>query len=104
VNTAPEHRALAGELLLWLTDPERLARWTLAENVLPPRAAALAAWGAAPLAPFASAVLTHAQLQPPAEVLAVIGPALKQALADTLSGRLTPLAAAAQAAQSVAAR
>jgi ABC-type glycerol-3-phosphate transport system substrate-binding protein len=104
VNTAPEHRTLARELLLWLSDAPQLGRWTLAERVLPPRASALAAWGAAPLAPFASAVLTHAQLQPSAEVLAVVGPALRQALDDVLNNRLTPLAAAAQAAQTVSGR
>ena len=102
VNTAPARQPLTAELMLWLTDPAQLAPWTLAARVLPPRASALAGWGDSPLAPFASNVLIHAQLQPSAEILAVVGPPLRQALDDVLNGRADPLTAATQAAQSVA--
>ncbi len=101
VNKAADH-ASALELLRWLTDPAQLSEWTLAAQVLPPRAKALAGWGDSPLTPLASDVLVHAQLQPSAEILARVGPPLRQALDDVLSGRATPFTAAAAAAQSVA--
>ncbi len=102
VNTSPERNAAAVALLRWLTDPAQLSAWTLAAHVLPPRAAALTRWGASPLIPFASDVLTHAQPQPSAEALALVGPPLRQALDDVLSGRATPFTAATTAAQAVA--
>jgi ABC-type glycerol-3-phosphate transport system substrate-binding protein len=102
VNTTGERRAAAAELLRWLTAPPRLASWTLAARVLPPRAEALRGWATNPLTPFAADVLTHAQLQPPDEVLAVVGPPLRQALDDVLNGRATPFAAAVSASQAVA--
>jgi len=101
VNKAADH-ALALELLRWLADPAQMSEWTLAAQVLPPRAKALAGWGDSPLTPFASDVLIHAQPQPSAEILARVGPPLRQALDDVLSGRATPFTAAIAAAQSVA--
>jgi len=102
VNTAPERQAAAMELLRWLTDPAQLGAWTLAAQVLPPRAAALARWGSSLPTAFAADVLTHAQPQPSAEVVARVGPPLRQALDDVLSGRATPFTAATTAAQAVA--
>jgi hypothetical protein len=46
-------------------------------------------------------VVTQAQLQPNAAVLGVVGPLLRQALADVLNGRATPFTAATQAAEAV---
>ncbi len=66
--------------------------------MLPTRAGSLAAWQQPGLAAVAAGVVTHAQLQPLAPVLAVIGPALQQALSDVLNGRATPFAAATVAA------
>ncbi len=48
-----------------------------------------------------SDVVTHAQLQPNAATLAVVGPPLRQALSDVLNGRATPFAAATLAAETV---
>jgi len=103
-NTTPEVHPEAAELLAWLTAPEQLSAWTVAAQVLPPRAAALAGWESERLAPFLSHVLTHAQLQPSAGVLAVVGPPLRQALSDVLNRLATPLAAATLAAETVAGR
>jgi ABC-type glycerol-3-phosphate transport system substrate-binding protein len=102
VNAQPEHAALCAELLAWLAAPERHAAWTEAAQVLPTRAATLAAWESERLVPFVSDVVTHAELQPPAGMLAVMGPPLQQALRDVLDGRATPFAAAASAAQLIA--
>ena len=102
VNLAPDQHPLAAELLAYLLAPEQHAAWTLAAGVLPTRAATLAAWQDADLAEQAGIVLAEAQLQPPGAVLAVLGPALRQALADVVSGRATPFAAATAAAETVA--
>jgi ABC-type glycerol-3-phosphate transport system substrate-binding protein len=101
VNTEPERHPLAAQLLAWLTAPEQHAAWTEAAMVLPTHTAALAGWQSQRLVPFVSDVLAHAQLQPPGQVLAVVGPALRQALADVLNNRATPFAAAALAAQAI---
>jgi maltose-binding protein MalE len=94
---------LAAELLNYLLAPAQHAPWTEASAVLPTRAATLAGWQSARLAAQVSGVLTAAQLQPNATVLALVGPALRQALADVVSGRATPFAAATVAADAVSA-
>jgi len=71
--------------------------------VLPTRSATLAGWNNSRLAALAAGVLARAQVQPPGAVLAVVGPALRQALADVLNGRATPFSAATAAAEAVAA-
>ncbi|MGQ0601962.1 MAG: extracellular solute-binding protein [Anaerolineales bacterium] len=91
--------ARAAELLNWLTTPARLAEWTRAARVLPPRADTLAAWDTDAFSPLAAALLTNAQLQPPAAVLDRLGPLLVQALDDVLNNRATPEAAARAVAQ-----
>jgi ABC-type glycerol-3-phosphate transport system substrate-binding protein len=101
VNTAPDRRALSAQLINWLIAPEQSAPWTEAAAVLPTRAASLAAWKSPRLAPVASDVVAHALLQPPGAQLATLGPLLQQALADVLSERATPFAAATVAASAV---
>ena len=101
VNTAPERPGLAAALVQWLAAPAQNGPWTEAAAVLPTRANSLAAWKSAGLAGVAADVVTHAQLQPVAGVLAAIGPALQMALADVLNGRATPFAAATVAAAAV---
>ena len=104
VNTAPERHTETAKLLLWLVDPASLAAWTQAARVLPPRAEALKHWSHSPFTPFASRLLTHAQLAPSGEVLNVVGPLLHQALDDVLNSRATPSDAALLAAQTLANR
>jgi ABC-type glycerol-3-phosphate transport system substrate-binding protein len=101
VNTATPHPALAMELIQWLIAPAQLSTWTLAAHLLPARSAALDGWSDGSLAPFASDVLSHAQLPPPADVLALIGPPLQRALDEVLTGRATPFTAANSASQAV---
>jgi multiple sugar transport system substrate-binding protein len=102
VNTPAARQAESVELVAWLIEPGRLAAWTEAARVLPPRSQALAQWEAGSLKPFLADILMRAQTQPSAETLARIGPPLRQALDDVLSGRATPFTAATTAAQSVA--
>ena len=96
-GTAAPHHPAAVELSQWLVAPSQLSTWTLAARVLPPRAKALEGWDAS-----IGDVLSQAQLQPPAEVLAVVGLPLQRALDDVLRGAATPFDAANAAAQVVA--
>ena len=101
MNGDPQHAALAAELAGWLLAPEQHGPWTEAAAVLPTRAASLAAWKSARLASIVSDVVAHGQVQPAGALLAVVGPALRQALSDVLAGRATPFAAATVAAGKV---
>ena len=103
-SATPEQQSLAAELLRWLNAPEQLGAWSLAANVLPPRAEALqqGGWSSLSYTRFAETILENAQAQPAAEVLARLGLPLRQALEDVLSGQATPLEAATTAAQSLA--
>jgi len=101
VNAASGQQPLAAELLNFLLAPEQHAAWTEAGAVLPTRAATLAGWQSGRLAAQVSSVLTAAQMQPSGALLGVVGPALRQALADVISGRATPFAAATVAAEAV---
>lgn len=92
-------RTPAAELVAWLMTPERAAAWTLAARVLPAQSTVLAAWAADPAAPLAAAVLTRAQVRPTTAQLAVLGPALQEALEDVLRGRASPDQAARAVAQ-----
>lgn len=101
INKAGD-RAAAAQLLNWLIAPERQAAWTQAAGILPAQPAALAGWAGSPFSPIAAEVLTHAELQPSAADLARLGPALRLALDDVLSGQATPEAAAQAAASALA--
>ncbi len=103
VNSAANQNPLAAELLNYLLAPAHHAAWTEASAVLPTRAATLAGWQSGPLAAQVSVVLTAAQMQPTGAQLGRVGPALRQALADVISGRATPFAAATVAAEAVTA-
>jgi maltose-binding protein MalE len=98
VNTGRDYTP-AAELLNWLTATTQLGQWTRAARVLPPRSAVLAMWGDDPQAPLAAALLTSAQLQPPAAVLDKLGPLLQTALEDVLNDRAAPNEAANTVAQ-----
>lgn len=100
---APDQHPLAADLLNYLLAPEQHAQWTEASGVLPTRAATLAGWQTDRLAEQVAGVLAQAQLQPAGPVLAVVGPALRQALAEVVSGRATPFAAATAATGAVSA-
>jgi ABC-type glycerol-3-phosphate transport system substrate-binding protein len=102
VSASPERQALAAALLNFLVAPEQHAAWTEAEPALPTRAATLAAWDNPRQSALAEGILNRAALQPAGPVLAVLGPPLRQALADVLTGRATPFAAATAAVEAVA--
>jgi hypothetical protein len=102
VATDPARQPLVLALMQWLTAPAAVGEWSQAAGVLPPREAALDSWTEAGLATFAGRVMSAAILQPDASSLAVLGPALRQAVTDAMAGRASPQVAAERAAAAVA--
>jgi ABC-type glycerol-3-phosphate transport system substrate-binding protein len=80
-----ERRALSIELAEFLTEGDFLANWTAAAGYLPPRAAALSGWPEAAPTALVNTIVQSAQVIPPNDVLAVLGPALQQATVDAQS-------------------
>jgi multiple sugar transport system substrate-binding protein len=93
----PEKRALAGELAAFLVDGGFLAEWNAAAGYLPPRRSALESWQPEAWRALVDEIAPAAELLPPGDVLAVLGPPLRQAAVDVLKLQVAP-AAAAQAA------
>ncbi len=90
----PLQRASAAHLAEYLAEAEFMAGWTYAAGYLPPRADALQAWENADLRQMVEQISASAHLQPPADLLADIGPAVERAVVDVLLSRSDPLTAA----------
>lgn len=90
----PERRALAGELAAFLVESAFLANWNAAIGYVPPRFSALAAWQPADWRDKMAELSATAELLPPADVLAILGPPLRQATVDVLKLQVDPATAA----------
>jgi maltose-binding protein MalE len=98
----PHRQRLAAGLIAWLAQTDNLARWSQAGRVLPASFAALEAWDEyASYEIFARNELSRAIAPPSPAALDAVTPAFLTALRDTLTGRLTPQAAAAEAVETV---
>ncbi|HLE15625.1 MAG TPA: extracellular solute-binding protein [Anaerolineales bacterium] len=90
-------RALSVDLAEYLTEGEFLSRWTAAAGYLPPRASALSGWPDASISSLVSAIVQSAQVIPPNDVLAVLGPALQLATVEVLKAEAEPAQASREA-------
>jgi ABC-type glycerol-3-phosphate transport system substrate-binding protein len=98
-------QAAALKLLQWLLAPSRAGDLSRAARRLPGRAAALTIWDQAePYTGFIRDQLTLARAAPPASVADVVGPVLRQAIDDVLTGRATPDEAALTAVTALGAK
>ncbi len=95
----PERRALSIRLAEFLSDGAFLAQWTEAAGYLPTRPSAMAAWTNQSLKSLLSPVAVSAQARPSVEVLASLGPVLKEATGKILEGQTDPTQAAQSAAE-----
>lgn len=95
-SSAPE--PLAIELAIWLARPEFVSSWTRALELLPATSSALAAWPADAPRALAEMLGSVCLPLPLPEDLALFGPVLRDAVGATLTGDLTPEAAAMLAA------
>jgi ABC-type glycerol-3-phosphate transport system substrate-binding protein len=102
VTQDPQRQELAAALIEHLLAAENSGAWTQAAGRLPARYAALDAWaGDDPYLLFIRDLLTQAQPAVKPDLAAAVGGPLAEALADVLSGRATPAAAAEAAALAV---
>ncbi len=90
----PQRDVLIIRLVEFLCEPNFLGAWTQAAGYLPTRSRALAAWDAGQSADMVRIVLASAQQMPSANILAVIGPGLRQAVTSVLRQQATPEEAA----------
>ncbi len=101
VTRDPALQDLAGQLITWLTQPEFLGPWTYALGMLPPTTSALAQWPTGAHSALVYNLVTVAQPQPSAEVLATFGPPFHTAIEAVLDGIVTPSSAALDAVQAI---
>jgi multiple sugar transport system substrate-binding protein len=100
-NPQPERHAMSVDLAEFLIQSEFLAEWSEAAGYLPPRESALDGWSNIALRRIVELIARSAQVIPPNDVLAVVGPALRQATVDILKQQSNPGPAANEAAESV---
>lgn len=97
----PNKRQVAVELAEFLTESVFLARWSEANNFLPPRPSALARWNDSTTRSKVQPIITAARLYPAPDVLNILGPALQEATLLVLKRQLDPITAAQAAANRV---
>jgi multiple sugar transport system substrate-binding protein len=100
-NPQTERHALSVDLAEYLTDGSFLSEWTETAGYLPPRASALEGWSNVALRGLVDKIIQSAQIIPPNDVMAVIGPALQQAVVEILKQQSTPVSAANNAIESL---
>jgi ABC-type glycerol-3-phosphate transport system substrate-binding protein len=93
-NPQTERHALSVDLAEYLTDGEFLSEWSQAAGYLPPRQSALEGWTNVALRELVERIILSAQIIPPNDVMAAIGPALSQATIDVLKQQSSPVSAA----------
>ena len=86
----PLRRELSTHLAEFLVDETFLAAWTQAAGYLPPYPGALETWTDSALRSVAGQAARSAQLVPPTEILASLGPLLEQATVSVLKAESTP--------------
>lgn len=97
----PDRRQMAAQLAEFLVDVQFLAEWDSAAGYLPPHIDALESWGDEQLRPLVGMISMSAQLVPPDELLASLGPALEEATVLVLKQQADPQNAAKIAAEQV---
>jgi multiple sugar transport system substrate-binding protein len=98
-NPQPEQRLLSIELAKWLVQSDFLSKWTSAEGYLPPRPTSLAGWSDQSLQTLLSQVVISAQLRPANDLLASLGPVLRDAGLQVLKAQSDPVQAAQAASE-----
>ncbi len=95
----PERREITLKLLEHLVDEQFQANWTVASGYLPVRPSSMSAWQNQIIVSLLSQVTLSAQSQPTDEVIEILGPILKEAVNQVLSGQSTPFQASRSAAE-----
>lgn len=90
-------RSQAIQLAQYLVDKDFMGKWTYAAGYLPPRTDALQTWPVADSVQVIEQISSSAQLMPPADLIATIGPALEQAVNKVIKAQSDPQTAAREA-------
>lgn len=98
-DTVPERRALAFQLAEFLADGEFMSDWTEAAGYIPTRPSALASWSNQNLKTLLSPVAVSARARPSNDLLAALGPVLKDATLKVLKRESDATQAAYSAAE-----
>jgi len=98
-DTDPLRRETSVKLMEFLSDSEFLADLTLSAGYLPTRPTALASWSNASLQPIMSQVVLAAEVRPANELLASLGPVMREAVLAVFNGQQDPAQAAKAAAE-----
>ncbi len=93
-NPQIERHSLSVDFAEFLTDGDFLSEWSESAGYLPPRASALESWSNVALRELVEKIVQSAQIFPPNDVMAAVGPALNQATVDILKQQATPITAA----------
>jgi ABC-type glycerol-3-phosphate transport system substrate-binding protein len=94
----PQRRPLAVALAEYLSEADFLAEWAVAAGYLPVHPTSLGGWQPVTLQSTLSRVVLSAQIRPSNEILASLGPVLREGTLTVLRNQASP----AQAAQSAA--
>jgi len=97
----PVRQVKAAELLVWLSDPQFLAEWSLAQGVLPPTRAALDFWPQGLQKNLVAGVSERALTFPDDEISAFAGPIFSKAARRVLLDGVLPADSALEAAKAI---
>jgi ABC-type glycerol-3-phosphate transport system substrate-binding protein len=89
----PDRQLIAAQLVEFLTVSEFMAAWTEAAGLMPPRPSAVTLWGNAVVWNLLGQISTSAQLVPPLDVVASLGPVLQPSVIGVLRAEMEPTAA-----------
>ena len=102
VASPQDHRhPVAVSLAEYLVQPEFLSEWTAAGGYLPPRPSALEGWQNQGLRGIVSQVALMTKLQPSNDIIASLGPVLREATRQIIQDLLDPVQAAQIAVESL---
>lgn len=94
-------RPLAVELAEFLVQPEFLSDWSAAAGYMPPRPSALEGWKNQSLRKVVAEIALMSQLHPSSDIIASLGPVLKESSIQILQQRVDPAQAAIVAVESL---
>lgn len=86
----PERRALSVKLAEHLESADFLSEWTAAAGYLPTRPSALAAWSDQNLQTLLTQIVLSAQVRPPNDIVASLGPVLQEAGLKVIRDQANP--------------
>jgi ABC-type glycerol-3-phosphate transport system substrate-binding protein len=102
IATPDENRQpLAVELAEFLVEPEFLSEWTLSSGYLPTRPSALDAWQDQNLRSSLSQIALMTRLRPSNDIVASLGPIIREQTRQVVQGLVDPSQAAQVAVESL---